>query len=152
MSIETRLQELGITIPTAPKAIASYIPANRSGNLVFTSGQLPLIDGKLFLAGKVGKDISIEKAGEAARISCLNALAAIKGVIGDLKQIQKIVKLGVFVASDENFYEQHLVANFASELLVSLFGEAGRHARFAVGTSSLPLNAVVEIEMIAEVL
>jgi len=150
MSFNFNLEKLGIRLPDASKAIASYIPAQISGNLVFTSGQIPLKLGKLDHIGKVGHEVSLEKAGEAAKICCLNALAAIHSVIGDLGKITKIVKMGVMVASTPSFSEHHLVANYASDLLLELFGEKGRHARYAIGVSSLPLDACVELELIVE--
>jgi len=152
MSIENKLGSLGLSLPPVPKAIASYIPANLSGKLVFTSGQLPSEEGKVVFTGKVGIDSTKESAGDAAKRACLNALAAIKGVVGDLDSIHRIVKLGVYVASSPDFYEQHIVANSASDLLLEIFGERGRHARFAIGVSSLPLNAVVELELTVELI
>jgi len=151
MSILSKIQSLGWEIPNPPKALASYIPATTSGNLVFTSGQLPLVNGSLGITGKLGKDVSINDAKIQARIAVLNGLSCIQQVIGDLDRIQKIVKLGVYVSSIPDFEEQHLVANGASDALASIFGEAGRHARFAVGVSSLPLDACVELELIVEV-
>lgn len=151
MSIESKISELGYTLPASPKAIASYIPAKMIGKLIFTSGQLPLKNGELVLKGKIGKNISVQDTKQSMEAACLNALAAIKGVCGSLDSIQNIVKITVFVASEPEFTEQHLVANFASELLMKIFGESGRHSRSAVGVSSLPLDACVELEMIAEV-
>ena len=151
MSIEEKLKSLGLELPPIPKAIASYIPANRSGNLVFTSGQLPTKEGKLLFTGRTGGEVSLDEAKEAMKQSCLNALAAVKGVIGDLDKITKVVKVGAFVSSDNSFYEQHLVANAASDLLMELFEDLGRHARFAIGVNALPLNACVELELTVEV-
>lgn len=151
MLIEDKIKSLGLELPPTPKAIASYIPANGSGNLVFTSGQLPTKDGKVLFTGKTGKDVTVENAREAMKQSCLNALAAIKGYIGDLDKIQKVVKIGAFVSSDDSFFEQHIVANAASDLLLEIFGEAGKHARFAIGVNALPLNACVELEVTVEV-
>ncbi|HMV45435.1 MAG TPA: RidA family protein [Leptospiraceae bacterium] len=151
MPIEEKIKSLGLTLPPVPKAIASYIPANGSGKLVFTSGQLPMKDGKLLYTGQTGKDVTIEQAREAMKQSCLNALSAIKGYIGDLDQIQKVVKIGAFVSSAESFFEQHIVANAASDLLLEIFGEPGKHARFAIGVNTLPLNACVELEVTVEV-
>ena len=147
MSFEKKILELGILLPDPPKAIASYIPANQADKFVFTSGQLPLKDGKLLSTGKVGKEVNMENAQLAIRQACLNALAAIRVIIGDLDKIEKIVKLGAFVSSENDFYEQHLVANAASDLLYSIFGESGRHSRFAIGVNTLPLNATVELEV-----
>jgi enamine deaminase RidA (YjgF/YER057c/UK114 family) len=151
MSFEEKIKSLNLILPSAPSAIAAYIPAKKNGNIIYTSGQLPLKEGKLIYTGKVGKDLDVQQAKEAMQQSCLNALAAIKALTGSLDSIQSIVKLTAFVASHENFTEQHLVANAASELLFSIFGEIGRHARSAVGLTVLPLNAPVELEMIIEV-
>ncbi len=149
--IEEKLKELGITIPDAPKPLAAYVPAVIAGDFVFTAGQLPMRDGKLLYEGKVDSDVPLEKAYEAARVCAINCLSAVKAAVGDLNKIGKIVKLSVFVASSENFTAQPAVANGASELMVEIFGEAGKHARSAVGVSELPLNAPVEIEMIVKI-
>ncbi|MCW7492039.1 RidA family protein [Leptospira sp. 2 VSF19] len=151
MPIHDKLKQLGLEIPPVPAALAAYIPSKRSGNLIFTSGQLPLIGGKLRKTGKVGKDLSLEEAKEEAKQCVLNALAAILLHVESLDKIKSIVKLGVFVSGTSEFTEQHLVANGASELLATIFGEKGKHARFAIGVSSLPLDASVELEMVAEV-
>ena len=149
--IEERLIELGIEIPAAPKPVAAYIPAKKSGNLVFTAGQLPMVNGELILKGLLGQDVEIEDANKAARICALNALAAIKAVIGDLDQVKQVVRVVGYVASIPTFTQQPAVVNGASELLVEIFGEAGKHARSAVGMAVLPLNASVEIELTVEV-
>ena len=149
--VEARLIELGIEIPDAPKPVAAYIPAKRVGNLVFTAGQLPMVNGELISTGLLGQDVEIEEANKAARICALNALAAIKGVIGDLDQIKQIVRVVGYVASVPTFTQQPAIVNGASELLVEIFGEAGKHARSAVGMAVLPLNASVEIELTVEV-
>lgn len=149
--IEDKLKEMQWELPPVPKPVAAYIPAVRTGNLVLTSGQLPMKDGKLIFQGILGSAISLDKGAVAAQIATLNALAAIKGVIGDLDKIQRIVKVVVYVACTDYFTHQPKVANGASEFLMELFGEAGRHARAAVGCSSLPLNSPVEVEMIVEV-
>lgn len=149
--IEARLIELGIQIPDAPKPVAAYIPAKKTGNLVFTAGQLPMVNGELISKGLLGKDVEIEEANKAARICALNALAAIKGVIGDLDQIKQVVRVVGYVASVPTFTQQPAIVNGASELLVEIFGEAGKHARSAVGMAVLPLNASVEIELTVEV-
>jgi enamine deaminase RidA (YjgF/YER057c/UK114 family) len=149
--VETRLIELGIEIPDAPKPVAAYIPAKRVGNLVFTAGQLPMVNGELISTGLLGQDVEIEEANKAARICALNALAAIKGVIGDLDQIQQIVRVVGYVASVPTFTQQPAVVNGASELLLEIFGDNGKHARSAVGMAVLPLNASVEIELTVEV-
>ncbi|TGL62744.1 RidA family protein [Leptospira ognonensis] len=151
MKPEETLRSLGLALPPTPAAVALYLPSFRSGNLVFTSGQLPLKDGSLASKGKVGESATLDQAREQARIACLNALAACLLQVPSLDHIQKIVKMGVYVASHPNFTEQHLVANGASELLIQIFGEQGKHARFAIGVSSLPLDAVVELELVAEV-
>lgn len=150
MEVLVTLESLGYTLPAPPKSLASYVPAVKTGNLVFTSGQIPLKNGFLNHTGRVGNTVSLEKAGEASILCCLNALAAV-ATITPLESIRKIVKVGVFVASEPEFYDQHLVANFASELLIQIFGEKGRHARFAIGVPSLPLNSTVELEMVVEV-
>lgn len=151
MSIEKRMQELGIALPAAPTPVGSYVPFVRTGNLVFTSGQLPTQDGKLQATGKVGADVTIEQAAEAARTAVMNAVAQVAGAAGGIDRIKRIVRLGVFVNSADGFTDQPKVANGASDLLVSIFGDAGKHARSAVGCNELPLNAAVEIEMTAEV-
>ncbi|HET54593.1 MAG TPA: RidA family protein [Ignavibacteria bacterium] len=150
MMFEEKLKELGIEIPEAPKPLASYIPAAISGNLVYTAGQVPLEGGKLNYIGLVGKDISIEDAQKAAKVCAINCLSVIKSVIGDLNKIERILKLTVFVASSDGFVDQPKVANGASDFIVEVFGEKGKHVRSAVGVSGLPINAPVEIEMIAE--
>lgn len=149
--IEERLNDLGIIIPDAPKPVASYIPAKKAGNLIFTAGQLPMVNGELISKGLLGQDVGIEEARKAARICTLNALAAIQGLIGDLNQIKQIVRLVGYVASVPIFTEQPAVVNGASELLLDIFGENGKHVRSAVGMVVLPLNASVEIELIIEI-
>lgn len=151
MSAEETLQSLGLRLPPAPKPVGSYVPCVRTGNLVFVSGQLPMRDGKLIAAGKVPADVSVADAGEAARAAVLNALAIVAEAIGGLGRVRRIVRLGVFVASAAGFSEQPKVANAASDLLASVFGDAGRHARAAVGVNELPLNAAVELELLVEV-
>jgi enamine deaminase RidA (YjgF/YER057c/UK114 family) len=149
--VEDKLKQMGITIPEAAKPLAAYIPAIQIGNLVMTSGQVPVSAGSIKYLGKVGKDISEEQGMEAAKLCAINCLSAVKSVIGSLDKIKKIVKLSVFVNSAEGFTAQPKVANGASEFIVELFGDAGNHTRSAVGVSELPLNSAVEIEMIAEV-
>lgn len=151
MTPTERLNQLGIALPPAPAPVGAYLPFVRTGSLVFTSGQLPMRDGKLVAAGKVGQDVTIDEAVEAARTAVLNALAQVVVAAGRLESIRRIVRLGVFVNSADGFTDQPKVANGASNLLVDIFGEAGKHARSAVGCNELPLNAAVEIEMIAEV-
>ena len=149
--IELKLKELGILLPEAPKPVAAYIPAKQSGKLVFTAGQLPMVQGELISKGLLGQDVEIEEANKAARICTLNALAAIKGVIGDLDRIKQIVRVVGYVASVPTFTQQPAVVNGASELLLEIFGENGKHARSAVGMAVLPLNASVEIELTVEI-
>ena len=149
--IESKMKSLGIQLPEAPKPVAAYIPAKQSGKLVFTAGQLPMVDGDLVSKGLLGQDVEVEGANKAARICTLNALAAIKGVIGDLDRIKQIVRVVGYVASVPTFTQQPAVVNGASELLLEIFGEAGKHARSAVGMTVLPLNASVEIELTVEI-
>ncbi len=147
-----QLARLGLTLPAAPKPVAAYVPAVRSGNLLFVSGQLPFLNGQLLATGAVPSAVSIEAAQAAAKQCLLNGLAVIADQLGgDLKRVRRIVRLGVFVQSDDGFGEQPKIANGASELCVQIFGEAGRHARAAVGTNALPLHATVEIEFLVEV-
>jgi enamine deaminase RidA (YjgF/YER057c/UK114 family) len=150
MSATERLAELGISIPEVAKPVASYLPAMVTGNLVFTAGQLPFVNGALPATGKVGTAVSAEDAQGYARTAVLNALAAIETAIGSVDRITRVVKLVVFVASDPEFSGQPGVANGASDVLVEIFGEAGRHARSAVGVAVLPLDAPVELELIVE--
>jgi len=148
---DERLAELGLTVPDVPRPVAAYIPAVRSGHHVFTSGQLPMRDGELMLTGKVGGEVSQEEAVECARQCGLNALAAVKAEVGDLSAIKRIVKVVAFVASTPDFTGQPFVANGVSELFGEVFGEAGRHARSAVGVPVLPLDAPVEVELVVEI-
>lgn len=150
-TLEARLNELGLSLPVAPKPVASYIPTVRQGNLVFVSGQVPLRDGALIAAGTVPGAVSIEQAQECARQCVLNGLAALKAEIGDLANIRRVIRLGVFVACEHGFTDHPKVANGASDLLVKLLGDAGKHARAAVGAPSLPLGAPVEVEFLFEV-
>jgi len=151
MSIEARLQELGITVPQAAKPVAAYVPAVRTGNLVFVSGQLPMVSGELKYKGILGKDIDVTQGYEAARICAINCLAALKTVEPDLNRVKRIVKVTGFVNSIPESGDQPKVVNGASELLQSVFGDKGIHARAAIGMSGLPLGAAVEVEMIVEV-
>jgi enamine deaminase RidA (YjgF/YER057c/UK114 family) len=148
---EERLEELGLSVPGVAAPVAAYIPAIRSGNHVYTSGQLPMRDGRLLHTGAVGGVVSQDEAVECARQCALNALAAIKAEVGELAAVKQIVKVVVFVASTPDFTGQPLVANGVSELLGEVFGDAGRHARSAVGVSALPLDAPVEVELLVEV-
>jgi enamine deaminase RidA (YjgF/YER057c/UK114 family) len=149
--IEMIIKELGLEIPDAPKPVAAYIPAKQTGNLIFTAGQLPMVNGELISKGLLGQDVEIDEANKAARICTLNALAAIKGVIGDLDRIKQIVRVVGYVASVPTFTQQPAVVNGASELLLEIFGNNGKHARSAVGMAVLPLNASVEIELTVEI-
>ncbi len=149
--IEQKIIDLGFVLPETAKPLAAYIPAVQSGNLVFTSGQLPMIAGALAETGKVGGSVSPERAKELATVCALNALAAVKTVIGDLDKIKRIVKVVGFVSSVPEFSAQPAVVNGASEFLGEVFGDKGIHARSAVGVAVLPLDAPVEIELIVEV-
>lgn len=151
MTISDKLKSLGFTLPTTPKPVAAYVPAVLVDNFVYTSGQLPIVNGQLQYQGKLGSEISKEQGYEAARICALNALSAIASIIGDLDHISRVVKVVGFVASAPGFTEQPAVINGASEFLKQLFGENGAHARSAVGVAELPLGAPVEIEMIVQV-
>jgi len=151
MTPEDKLKGLGIELPEAPNPLGSYIPAVRTGNLIFLSGMLPLIQGKLVRKGKVGEDIRIEEAGEDVRTAVINALSVLKAYIGTLNNVKRCVKITGYIASSPNFTDQPLVLNAASDLLFEIFGESGRHARVAVGVNVLPLNSPVEIEFIFEV-
>ena len=149
--IEQRLAQLGVTLPQAAAPAANYVPYMKSGNLLLTAGQLPLKDGKLAVTGLLGRDVDVASGQEAARYCAINILAQVKAALGSLDNIAKLVKITVFVASDASFTEQHLVANGASDFLAEVLGDKGKHARSAVGVSSLPLNASVEIEAIVEI-
>jgi enamine deaminase RidA (YjgF/YER057c/UK114 family) len=148
---EQKLSELGLELPQVAAPVAAYVPAVRTGAYVYTSGQLPMVQGSLAATGKVGTDVTPERAKELAQICALNALAAIKAEIGDLARITRVVKVVGFVASDPSFTGQPGVINGASELLGAVFGDAGVHARSAVGVAVLPLDAPVEVEVVVEV-
>lgn len=148
---EDRLAELGLTLPPVVPPVAAYVPAVRSGSLVWTSGQLPMVDGKLPATGKVGAEVDADTAKALARTCALNALAAIKAEVGDLAAVRRVVKVVGFVASTPDFTGAPGVVNGASELLGEVFGDAGRHARSAVGVVALPLDAPVEVELVVEV-
>jgi enamine deaminase RidA (YjgF/YER057c/UK114 family) len=150
MSIQSKLAELGLTLPQAAAPVAAYVPAVRTGNLVFTAGQLPLVDGKIPFVGKVGSDVTPEQAKDMAQVCALNALAAIS-LVADIDQIERIVRVGGFVNGIPGFVAIPAVINGASELLIKLFGEVnGKHARTAIGVAELPLNAPVEVEMVVQ--
>jgi enamine deaminase RidA (YjgF/YER057c/UK114 family) len=151
VNIENRLGQIGLKLRDAPKPVAAYVPAKQTGNLVFTAGQLPMVNGELISIGLLGQDVEINQANKAARICTLNALAAIKGVIGDLDRIRQIVRVVGYVASVPTFTQLPAVVNGASELLLEIFGENDKHARSAVGMAVLPLNASVEIELTVEI-
>jgi enamine deaminase RidA (YjgF/YER057c/UK114 family) len=148
---EQRLAELGLQLPAVAAPLAAYIPAVRSGSLIFTSGQLPSVDGELAVTGLVGGTVSVEEAVECARICALNALAAVADLVGELSAVRRVVKVVGFVASTPDFFGQPQVVNGASELLGEIFGAAGVHARSAVGVAALPKNAPVELELVVEV-
>ena len=149
--IEKRLKELGIIIPNAPKPAGSYIPVVLSGKLAFVSGQIPIKDGQVVYQGKVGDAQSIDDAQEAAKLCVINGLAQIEAYCGTLDNLEKIIKISGFVNSIKDFTEHPKVINAASDLLMKIFDEKGRHSRIAIGVSSLPLNATVEIDMVVEI-
>jgi len=150
MNPNNRLQELGIALPDPAAPVGSYVPAIRSGRHAMCSGQLALKDGKLLHQGRVPGDVSIENAMEDAELAVVNAIAAISKIAGGVDNIARIVRVCVYVASDAGFTSQHKVANGASDMLVKIFGDAGRHVRAAVGVAQLPLGAAVEVEIMAE--
>ena len=148
--VRARLEELGLALPAVAAPVAAYVPAVASGNQVHTSGQLPFVDGALPLSGKVGAAVTQERAAELAATCCLNALAAVENLVGDLDRVVRIVKLTGYVASDPAFTAQPAVINGASELLGAVFGDAGAHARSAVGVAVLPLDSPVELDLLVE--
>lgn len=153
-TIETRLSELGVHLPAPGSPAGSYVPAVRTGNLVYLSGQIPKVGGAgggMLASGAVPSKVSVEKAQECARACVVNALAVLKAELGNLDRIRRVVRVGVFVCSDPGFTDQPKVGNGASDFLVSVFGEKGKHARAAVGSVALPLGAPVEVEMVVEV-
>ena len=149
--IEERLRELGIELPPPPSAVASYVPVRVSGSLAFVAGQVPLVEGEMLHPGKLGAEVSLEQGAEAARRCALQVLAALREALGSLDRVRGIVQVSVFVASAAGFTDESKVANGASDLLVEVFGDAGRHARAAVGVAELPLGASVEIALLAEI-
>ncbi|MHC4561806.1 MAG: RidA family protein [Planctomycetota bacterium] len=151
MGIDERLAELNIELPPAAKPVGAYVAAVRTGNLVFTAGQLPLRDGELVAVGKVPEDIGIDAAQVGACQAALNALAAIQAEVGSLDAVKRVVRVNCFVNSSTGFTDQAKVANGASEILVDIFGDLGRHTRCALGAAELPLNATVELDLIVEV-
>lgn len=150
MSYENKLRDLGLTLPALPKPVANYVPVTKVGNLLFLSGVLPSRDGQLVMAGKLGQNLSIDQGKEASRVAVLNGLSIIRSEAGSLDRVKQIVKVVGYIASAPGFTDQPQVLNGASDLLVSVFGEAGRHARVAVGAAELPRQAPVEIELIVE--
>jgi len=152
VNVEQKLMDLGLKLPTPATPLGKYVPATRAGDLVFTAGQLPLVEGKLMTNGGEGKatEDRKEEVKQAAKIAALNALAAIKQCAGSLNEVEQIVKVGVYVASEPDFYSQPYVANGASELIGEVFGEQGFHARSAIGVPCLPINASVEVELVAK--
>ncbi len=151
MKIEERLKQMGINLPETPKPLANYVPAVRSGNLLFLSGHGPYKDGTSKISGKVGKELSVEEGDQAARNVALNCLASVKANIGDLDKVKRVVKVLGMVNCTEDFKDHPKVVNGASDLLVEVFGEAGKHARSAVGMQSLPNGIPIEIEMVLEI-
>jgi enamine deaminase RidA (YjgF/YER057c/UK114 family) len=151
MSFEAKLAELGIMLPQAPKPVATYIPAVRAGELLFLSGTGPFKDGAIVYTGKLGKDLTVEQGYAAARLTLLNALAMVRQELGTLDRVTRVVRLTGHVASAEGFTQQPAVLNGASDLLVQIFGEVGRHARLALGAAELPLNMAIELELILQV-
>ncbi|MCG2709101.1 MAG: RidA family protein [Thermodesulfovibrionales bacterium] len=151
MTPEERLKQLGIELPEAPKPLGSYVPLVRTGNLVFLSGMLPLVEGKLTREGRVGEKVTVDEAREDARTAAINALAILKSNLGTLNKIRRCVKITGYVSSAPGFTEQPNVLNAASDFMFEIFGEVGRHARAAVGVSVLPLNSPVELEFIFEI-
>ncbi|WP_026181231.1 RidA family protein [Demetria terragena] len=150
-TVEQNLANLELSVPEVVTPVAAYVPALQQGNLVYTSGQLPMVDGKLVTEGKVGAEVTAEEAKDLAQVCALNAIAAVKSVVGDLDKVVQVVKVVGFVASDPAFSGQPQVINGASELLGKAFGDKGIHARSAVGVAALPLNAPVEVEVIVAV-
>ena len=151
MSFENRLVELGLTLPSPPKPVATYVPFLQVGSLLFLSGVVPSRNGQIMFCGKLGREYSKEEGYEATKITLLNVLANIRLALGTLDRVKRIVKMTGYVASQDGFLEQPFVINGASDLLVKIFGEAGRHARVAVGVAELPLGVPVELELIVEV-
>ncbi|MGH2441852.1 MAG: RidA family protein [Chloroflexota bacterium] len=151
MTVEERLRDMGLSLPETPAPLASYVPAVRAGNLVYTSGQIPSRGGSLPWRGSIPRDVTVEEGVDAARQSALNALAAVQGVIGDLDMIRQIVRVTGYVNSAEGFTAQSAVINGASDLLLALFGERGKHSRAAIGVYQLPNDAPVEVDLIVEV-
>jgi len=151
MTVEEKLESMNVKLPPAPQPIGAYVPGVRAGNLVFLAAQIPTKDGKPFVTGKLGAGLTAESVGEAVRLATLNALAALKSIVGELDKVTRVVKLTGYVASAPGFIEQPEVLNHASKLLLAAFGERGRHARAAVGVAELPRGVPVELDLIFEV-
>lgn len=151
MTPQERLLQLGLALPPVAPPVGSYVPCIQTGNLLITSGQLPLKEGKLIATGKVGSDLTLEQGAEAARAAALNAIAQLVAAAKGMENIERILRIGVFVNSADGFTDQARVANGASDLFVAVFGDAGRHARTSVGVNELPLNAPVEVEVMAQI-
>jgi enamine deaminase RidA (YjgF/YER057c/UK114 family) len=149
--IESRLKELGVTLPSPPMPVASYVPCTISGNIVFVSGQIPIADGAIKYIGKLGVDVPLEAGQAAAQLCAINILAQLKAAIGDLDRVTRCLKLGVFVNAAPDYTQQPEVANGASDLIAAVFGDAGKHARAAVGVGSLPRGVAVEVEAVFEI-
>jgi len=149
--IESRLKELGVSLPTPPLPVASYVPCTISGNMVFVSGQIPIADGAIKYVGKLGVDVPMEAGQAAAQLCAINVLAQLKSAIGDLDRVTRCLKLGVFVNAAPDYSQHPEVANGASDLIAAVFGDAGKHARAAVGVGSLPRGVAVEVEAIFEI-
>jgi enamine deaminase RidA (YjgF/YER057c/UK114 family) len=149
--IEARLKELGVTLPTPPMPVASYVPVTISGNIVFVSGQIPIADGAIKYVGKLGVDVPMEAGQAAAQLCAINILAQLKAAIGDLDRVVKCLRLGVFINAAPDYSQHPEVANGASDLIAALFGDAGKHARAAVGVGSLPRGVAVEVDAIFEI-
>ena len=150
MNIRQRLSDLGLSIPVAAKPVAAYVPATQTGNLIFTAGQLPLVDGKMVATGKVGAEVSVDDAKKLAEVCALNCLAAVETLV-PIERIHRIVRVVGYVNGASGFTSQPAVINGASELFVNLWGEAGKHARSAIGVAELPLDAPVEVELTVEI-
>jgi enamine deaminase RidA (YjgF/YER057c/UK114 family) len=151
VSIEATLNALGIELPAPPRPVASYVPAVLAGDLLFLSGMLPFRDGQVVVTGKLGEGVSVERGAEAAKLALLNALAVVKHELGSLDRVQRIVRVVGHVASAAGFAQQPAVINGASDLLVQIFGDSGRHARVALGAAELPLHAAIELELLVQV-
>ncbi len=151
MSVEATLNTLGIELPALPKPVASYVPAVLAGDLLYLSGMLPFRDGQVVITGKLGEEISVERGAEAAKLALLNALAVVRHELGSLDRVQRIVRVVGHVASAAGFVQQPAVINGASDLLVQIFGESGRHARVALGAAELPMHAAIELELLVQI-